>query len=119
MSRVVVVGGGLGGTAAPARRAKQGHQVTLVERLERLGGSVGYVERDGFRWDAGPTSTALPAVLRDLFRKSGRPLERELELGPVEPAPEHRFADSTVLALPMGSRAAQMTAVEEALGGGL
>ncbi len=82
MSRVVVVGGGFGGTAAAARLAKQGHDVTLLERRDRLGGAVGSVERDGFRWDAGPTSTALPAVVRDLFRKSGRPLERELELVP-------------------------------------
>ena len=54
MSRVVVVGGGFGGTACAARLAKQGHQVTLVERLDRLGGAVGFVERDGYRWDAGP-----------------------------------------------------------------
>jgi UDP-galactopyranose mutase len=119
MSRVVVVGGGFGGTAAAARLAKQGHDVTVVERRERLGGALGYVERDGFRWDAGPTSTALPAVLRDLFRKSGRPLERELELVPVEPMREHRFEDETVLSLPSGSRGAQLDAVEEALGGGL
>src|SRR6478735_533403 len=119
MSRVVVVGGGFGGTAAAARLAKQGHDVTLVERRDRLGGAVGFVERDGFRWDSGPTATALPAVLRDLFRKSGRPLEREVELVPVEPMREHRFDDGTVLALPSGSRAAQLEAVEDALGGGL
>lgn len=119
MSRVVVVGGGFGGTAAAARLAKQGHQVTLVECLDRLGGAVGFVERDGFRWDAGPTSTALPAVVRDLFRKSGRPLERELELVPVQPMREHRFRDGTVLAMPSGSRGAQLDAVETALGGGL
>ncbi|MGI8524119.1 MAG: phytoene desaturase family protein [Nocardioides sp.] len=118
MSRVVVVGGGFGGLAAAARLAKQGHEVTVVERRDRLGGAVGYVEQDGFRWDAGPTSTALPAVLRDLFRKSGRPLERELELVPVEPVREHRFEDKTVLSLPSGSRAAQIEAVEEALGAG-
>jgi phytoene dehydrogenase-like protein len=119
MSRVVVVGGGFGGTAAAARLAKQGHQVTLVERLDRLGGAVGFVERDGFRWDAGPTSTALPAVVRDLFRKSGRPLERELELVPVQPMREHRFRDGTVLAMPSGSRGDQLDAVEAALGGEL
>jgi len=119
MSRVVVVGGGFGGTAAAARLAKQSHQVTLVERLERLGGAMGFVERDGFRWDAGPTSTALPAVVRDLFRKSGRPLERELDLVPVQPMREHRFSDGTVLAMPSGSRAAQSDAVESTLGGGL
>jgi UDP-galactopyranose mutase len=119
MSRVVVVGGGFGGTAAAARLAKQGHDVTVVERRDRLGGAVGFVERDGFRWDAGPTSTALPAVVRDLFRKSGRPLERELELVPVEPMREHRFSDGTVLRMPSGSRSAQLEAVGEALGADL
>jgi len=116
MSRVVVVGGGFGGTAAAARLAKQGHDVTLVERRDRLGGALGFVERDGYRWDAGPASTALPAVLRDLFRKSGRPLERELELVAVQPMREHRFPDGTVLALPSGSRSAQREAVEATCG---
>ena len=104
MARVVVVGGGIGGTATAARLAKLGHEVTVVERLDRLGGAVGFVEQDGFRWDTGPSSTALPAVVRDLFRKSGRPLERELELVPVEPMREHRFEDGTVLPMPSGSR---------------
>jgi UDP-galactopyranose mutase len=119
MSQVVVVGGGLGGTATAARLAKQGHDVTLVERRDRLGGAVGFVERDGYRWDAGPTTTALPAVLRDLFRKSGRPLERELELVAVQPMRQHRFRDGTVLALPSGSRSAQRDAVDAACGEGL
>ncbi len=119
MARVVVVGGGFGGTAAAARLAKQGHDVTLVERRDVLGGAVGLVERDGFRWDAGPTSTALPAVMRDLFRKSGRPLDRELDLVPVDPMREHRFEDGSALAMPSGSRSAQLEAVDASLGAGL
>jgi phytoene dehydrogenase-like protein len=119
MSRVVVVGGGFGGTAAAARLAKQGHEVTIVERRDRLGGAVGLIERDGYRWDAGPASTALPAVLRDLFRKSGRPLERELDLVPVQPMREHRFSDGTVLSLPSGGRSDHLDAVDAALGAGL
>jgi phytoene dehydrogenase-like protein len=119
MARVVVVGGGLGGCASAARLAKLGHDVTLLERLDRVGGAVGFLERDGYRWDTGPTSTALPAVLRDLFRKSGRPLERELELVPLEPMREHRFEDGSVLAMPSGSRGAQYEAVEASLGAGL
>jgi UDP-galactopyranose mutase len=118
MARVVVVGGGIGGTASAARLAKLGHDVTLVESRDRVGGALGFVEQDGFRWDSGPTATALPAVVRDLFRKSGRPLERELELVPVEPMREHRFEDGTVLAMPSGSRAAQLEAVDGALGAG-
>ena len=74
MARVVVIGGGLGGCASAVRLAKLGHDVTVVEHRPTVGGAIGVVEQDGFRWDSGPTSTALPAVLRDLFRKSGRPL---------------------------------------------
>jgi UDP-galactopyranose mutase len=118
MARVVVVGGGLGGCASAMRLAKLGHDVTVVEPLPTLGGAVGTIEEEGFVWDAGPSTTAMPAVLRDLFRKSGRPLERELELVPVEPLREHRFSDGTRLTLPSGSRAAQIDAVDEALGSG-
>ncbi|MEI5673745.1 MULTISPECIES: phytoene desaturase family protein [unclassified Nocardioides] len=113
MARVVVVGGGYGGLASAARLAKLGHQVTLVEAAPTLGGALGRVEADGFTWDAGPTYTLLPAVLRDLFRKSGRPLERELELEQLEVAREHRFEDDTRVRVPAGPRGAQLAAFDE------
>ena len=118
MARVVVVGGGFSGMAAAARLAKLGHEVTLLERAEHLGGALTTVEHDDFTWDAGPTTTLLPAVVRDLFRKSGRPLERELDLQPLDLVREHRFADGSSVRLPGGSRAAQLAAVES-LGAGL
>ncbi len=115
--RVVVIGGGLGGLATAARLAKLGHGVTLLEQGDRLGGALTPWEEAGFTWDRGAHSTLLPAVLRDLFRKSGRPLERELDLVPLDVIRRHRFADGSVLALP-GGRAAQLRAVDE-LGPGL
>src|SRR3954468_9227765 len=119
MARVVVVGGGYGGLASAVRLAKLGPEVTLLEEGDRVGGAVGYVEQDGFRWDSGPTHTMLPAVLRDLFRKSGRALEKEVELVPCEPVARHVFEDGTKLDLPGGSRGAQieaMDSLEEGLG---
>jgi UDP-galactopyranose mutase len=119
MARVVVVGGGYGGLASAARLAKNGHEVTLLEAAPRVGGAIGYVEQEGFRWDSGPTSTLLPAVMRDLFRKSGRALEKELELVPVEPVRQHRFPDDdVVMDLPGGSRGDQIAAVDAAFGAG-
>ena len=119
MARVAVVGGGLAGCASAVRLAKLGHDVALVEARPRVGGAIGHLEQDGFRWDAGPAATAVPAVLRDLFRKSGRPLERELDLVPVQPLRAHRFPDGSGVTLPTGSRGVQLTAVDQALGSGL
>ncbi len=118
MARVVVIGGGFGGLASAARLAKLGHDVTLLEQSARLGGALTEESQDGFAWDAGPTHTLLPAVVRDLFRKSGRPLERELDLVTLDVAREHRFEDGTAVSLPAGSRAAQIAAFDT-LGAGL
>lgn len=118
MADVVVVGAGLGGLAVSARLAKLGHRVTVLERADFAGGAVRRLTREGFAWDAGPSSTTLPAVLRDLFRKSGRPLERVLDLRAREPARRHVFDDGCVVDLPAGSRAAQTAAVDAGLGVG-
>ena len=119
MARVAVIGGGYGGLASAARLAKIGHEVTLLEAGQRLGGAIGFVEQEGFRWDSGPTTTLLPAVMRDLFRKSGRALEKEIELVPVQPVRQHRFPDDDiVMDFPAGSRGPQITAVDEAFGAG-
>ncbi|SDT04740.1 phytoene desaturase family protein [Actinopolymorpha singaporensis] len=116
MAQVVVVGGGLGGLAAAARLAKLGHDVCLCEATERLGGAVATMERDGFRWDLGPGTMTLPATVRDLFRKSGRPLERVRTLLPVSTPRRHVFADGTTLDLPVESRSGQRDALEAVLG---
>lgn len=117
MADVAVVGAGFAGMAAAARLAKLGHAVTVFEQQPTAGGRLRSVEQDGFRWDAGESSTGLPAVLRDLFRKSGRPIERYVDLTPVPPR-RHLWHDGTCVDLPMGSRAEQIRALDAGLGAG-
>ena len=102
---VVVIGGGLAGMAAAARLAKSGFPVELHEGTDRLGGRwAASPLPSGVLVDAAPAVLGFPAPWRDLFRKSGRPLEAELTrqgyaLAPAEPA-VLVFADGTELVWP-------------------
>lgn len=117
---VIVVGGGSAGMAVAARLAKAGHPVQLHERGSALGGRWRARDEPGVgRVDAAPSVLAFPAPWRDLFRKSGRPLEAELarsghKLVPVAPV-RYRFADGSELALPT-ERGEQHTALQRAYG---
>ena len=108
---VVVVGSGLAGLAAAARLAKLGHPVTVLERTGRLGGRWAAEPYADQLVDRNPAIIGFPAPWRDLFRKSGRPLEAELaRLGcALVPAPPARyvFADGSELKLPT-DRGAQL-----------
>ncbi|MFN2522229.1 MAG: phytoene desaturase family protein [Mycobacteriales bacterium] len=94
MSRVVVVGAGVGGLAAAARLAHAGHDVTVCEAQEVVGGKLGIYERDGFSFDTGPSLVTMPQVFRSLFDDTGG-WPHGLELTPLEPIARYRFADGT------------------------
>ena len=117
---VVVIGGGLAGLAAAARLAKAGHPVELYERSDVLGGSwASYQLEDGVTVDDAPSIIGFPAPWRDLFRKSGRPLEAELDrmgytLAPAEP-PTLIFADGAQLSFP-SDRGGQYATLADAYG---
>lgn len=93
MSRIVVIGAGVGGLAAAARLAAAGHHVTVCEQAETVGGKLGWHTQDGFSWDTGPSLLTLPQVLEDLFTATGAPLAQSLQLRRLDPVARYRFAD--------------------------
>jgi phytoene desaturase len=108
----------MGGLAAAARLATLGHAVTVCEQAASVGGKVGVFSRDGFTFDTGPSLLTLPAVYRDLFIKTGAPLEESVELTEVDPAFRYRFPDGVWVDLPNASRSGVRRALDDALGGG-
>jgi len=94
--------------ATAARLGAKGHAVTVLERNDRVGGKLHTWTADGFSFDTGPSLFTLPAVYLDLFLKTGRPLEHEVDLQEVEPGFHYAFPD-TVLDLP-GSSIGRTTA---------
>lgn len=99
MSRVVVIGAGLGGLAAGARLAASGHTVTVVEAADAIGGKLGWhvetTPAGRFRFDTGPSLLTMPSVFHDLFAATGDPLDATLKLRRLDDVIRHRFADGS------------------------
>ena len=93
----VVMGAGFGGIAAALRLRARGYAVTLIDQCPRLGGRAQVFERDGFRFDAGPTVLTAPFLFDELFALFDKRLEDYVELIPLAPWYRFRFADGSEL----------------------
>ncbi|CAN5587587.1 NAD(P)/FAD-dependent oxidoreductase [soil metagenome] len=69
MSRVVVVGGGIGGLTSAALIGQAGHEVTLLEGNSYLGGKSRRISLDGQRIDTGPSLFTFPGVWEEFLRR--------------------------------------------------
>lgn len=114
--RIIVIGAGVAGLAAAARMASAANEVVLLERGPTAGGALNL---------AGPFTLTLPAVLRDLFVKTGGrkasgggSLEENVSLVPVDPVRRYVFGDGTSLVLPNTARGAAKEAFDATFGNG-
>ncbi len=51
--KIVVIGSGVAGLTAAAKLAREGHQVTVFEQFECIGGVTAPIQQAGFSWDLG------------------------------------------------------------------
>lgn len=80
-----VVGGGVGGLAVANLLAKQGYEVTVYEKNDQLGGRMGILRQDGFRFDTGPSWYLMPEVFEHYFDLLGHKTTDYYELQKLQP----------------------------------
>jgi phytoene desaturase len=94
--KIVVVGSGFGGLSAAIRLQAQGHDVTIVEKLDKPGGRAYVWQRDGFTFDAGPTIITAPWMFDEIFAAAGAKTSDYVQIVPIDPFYNVRFEDGTV-----------------------
>jgi len=76
---VTVLGGGFAGLSAAIHLALAGCEVTLLEQNTTFGGKARQLEKDGFRFDTGPSVFTLPHIIEEIFERAGESLPFDLK----------------------------------------
>jgi phytoene desaturase len=97
---VVVIGSGFGGLSTACYLADAGADVTVLEKNEQLGGRASVLERDGFRFDMGPSWYLMPDVFERFFGHFDRTPEEYYGLERLDPHYEIFFKDGDHVAIP-------------------
>ena len=118
MSRVVIIGGGVGGLAAANLLAHEGHEVHVYEKNARFGGRAGILEEDGFRFDTGPSWYLMPEVFARYYQRLGLDVERELSIEKLHPAYKvfYESADPIVITGDLETDAQTFESIERGAG---
>jgi phytoene desaturase len=104
---VTVVGAGFGGLSAACHLADAGATVRVIERREQPGGVANRIERDGFRFDTGPSWYLMPETFERFFARFDREPADFYELTRLDPNYRVFWKDGDEAAVP-ADRAGQV-----------
>ena len=82
----IVIGGGFGGLSAACYLARDGYQVTLLEKNDQVGGRGMVMQEKGFTFDLGPSWYMMPDVFEDFFADFGKKPSNYFELTKLDPS---------------------------------
>ena len=82
--KTIIIGSGFGGIAAALRMKAKGHDVTLIEKHNDLGGRARVFIRNGFKFDGGPTVITAPKLIYELFEIFNKDASDYIKIVPLD-----------------------------------
>ncbi|WP_421945066.1 phytoene desaturase family protein [Pedobacter sp.] len=99
-TKVTVVGAGFAGLSAAAILAKNGCDVTVIEKNEMAGGRARTWSKDGFLFDMGPSWYWMPDVFENFYQQFGKTTSDFYELKRLAPSYRIYFGQDDTLDVP-------------------
>lgn len=99
MSKVIVIGSGMGGLATALRLAYLGHDVEIFEKQARVGGRSNLLAEKGYRFDMGPTILVMKEAFENTYQAIDQDFNKRLELTQLDPNYRVYYHDGTSLDL--------------------
>ncbi len=98
--RIHVIGSGFSGLAASAILAKQGYEVTIIEKNEQSGGRARLWKSEGFTFDMGPSWYWMPDIFENYFALFGKKVSDFYDLKRLDPGYRVYFGQDDFMDIP-------------------
>jgi len=99
MTRIAIIGSGIGGLVAALLLAAAGREVVLCEAAIAPGGKLRQMVVDGVAIDAGPTVFTMRPVFEAIFAQARLDFNHEVSLAPLDCLARHYWEDGARLDL--------------------
>lgn len=86
MKKIAVIGAGFAGLSAASTLAKEGYDVTVLEKNNSAGGRARKFESQGFTFDMGPSWYWMPDVFEKFFQRFGKTTSDYYQLERLSPS---------------------------------
>ncbi len=96
MKSIAVIGGGVSGLASAARLQHQGYKVTVFEKEALAGGRMNRIEKDGYKFDLGPTIVMMPEIYRQVFLDCGKNPDEYIPIEQLTTLYDLHYPDKTI-----------------------
>jgi phytoene desaturase len=100
MARISIIGSGFSGLSAACFAAKAGHQVTVFEKNEDIGGRARTYTAEGFTFDMGPSWYWMPDIFENFFAQFDKKASDYYRLQKLDPGFQIIFDKEDVLPVP-------------------
>jgi phytoene desaturase len=102
MKKVIVIGAGFSGLSAASYLARDGYDVTVIEKNDLVGGRARKFETGGFLFDMGPSWYWMPEVFENYFNDFGKKVSDFYELIRLDPGYRMVFSKEEHIDVPAG-----------------
>lgn len=90
---IIIIGSGFSSLSASCYLAKMGYKVTLLEKNKSIGGRARVFEKDGFKFDMGPSWYWMPDVFESFFNDFDKKVSDYYVLNKLSPAYQVYFGE--------------------------
>ncbi|MBY0436511.1 MAG: phytoene desaturase, partial [Cyclobacteriaceae bacterium] len=105
MKTVGVMGAGFSGLASAACLAKNGFDVTILEKNSSAGGRARKFEQQGFMFDMGPSWYWMPDVFEKFYNHFGKTASDFYDLKRLDPSYRVFYSSTDIMDVPAGEEA--------------